>query len=368
MRPLCESPTLVGMMKHWRTSGLGSLAAVVVIAAACTDDSNVVSSEATETGGQAGDDSPATGGVTSGSGGALTGGQGATATGGSDPGGTTSSGGTPSSGGAPTGGTQGDGGTPIGGVAGSGGTADSGGTAGVAGTAGSGGVAGASGAPSTGGTTGIGGSGGAGGAGSDAETRCLDLGGTVQTAMCCQSVGDFPNLCSPGPCGCAPEYSQEIKVCSCPGNRCFNGEYCLQLDPGQVYVLWQAPGGAAGTGPALELLEDGTLRLWEQTAALTAHDTTGWDYEFSLGFEEQLELVNLLSDVDYAALPHPATGWECYPSYHFESSAQSAVSLDYGSASALRPELDAVYVWLDAFVTARAPDYQSWLPSSYCEF
>jgi hypothetical protein len=351
--------------------------AVVLLATACTDDSNVVSSEANETGGQAGDNSPSTGGVVSSSGGARTGGQGGsvtggtlstggTATGGSNPGGTTASGGTPPSGGAPTGGIQGDGGTPTGGVAGSGGTTGSGGTSGAGGTVGSGGVAGESGAPNTGGTTDTGGAGGAGGSVSDLETRCLELGGTIQSALCCQATGDFPNLCLTGPCGCAPEYSREIRICSCPENRCFNGEYCLEQDPGQVYVLWQAPGGVAGTGPALELLEDGTLRLWEQTSALSARDTAGWDYEFALSFDEQLEIVNLLSDVDYSALPHPGTGGECYPSYYFESTVQPSVSLSYANASALQPELDAVYVWLDAFVAAHAPDYQSWLPSTYC--
>jgi hypothetical protein len=185
--------------------------------------------------------------------------------------------------------------------------------------------------------------------------------------MCCQAVGDFPNLCLDGPCGCPTEYSHEVKICSCPDNRCFNGQYCLRQDPGQVYVLWQAPGGGAGTGPALELLEDGTLRLWEQTTEFAPRDTTGWDHEFSLTFNEQLELVNLLSDVDYASLPHPATGGECYPSYYFASTVQSTVTLDYGKASALSPEFDTVYAWLDAYITTNAPDYQSWRPSSYCE-
>jgi len=367
------------MTQNWRMHGLGSLVAVVVLATACGDDSNVVSSEANETGGTAGNDSPGTGGTASETGGAPAGGRGGSATGGSvatggnaaggsNPGGSPASGGIVGSGGAPTGGTQGDGGAPTGGIAGNGGTTDSGGTAGAGATAPSGGAGGESGSPSTGGTTGSGGDGGAGGAVSDDERRCLDGGGTVLTGLCCQAVGDFPNQCLDGGCSCAPENSHEVKVCSCPDNRCFDGEYCLRQDPGQVYVLWKAPGGAAGTGPALELLEDGTLRLWEQTSGLTPHGTADWDYEFTLSHNEQLELVNLLSDIDYGSLPHPEAGGECYPTYYFESTVQSTVTLGYGSASALSPEFDTVYGWIDAYITANAPDYQAWPPSSYCLF
>lgn len=366
-------------MKNWQILGLGSLVAVIVLATACTDDSNVVSSETDETGGRAGSGASGTGGNVSGTGGALTGGQagnvsggavstGGEATGGSDSGGSSTSGGVVGSGGAPTGGVLGDGGSPTGGVAGGGGTADSGGTAGTGAMAPSGGFAGSSGAPGTGGSSDSGGQGGAGGSISDDEARCLELNGTVQTALCCEGTGDFPNQCLTGPCGCAPDNSHEIKVCQCPDNRCFDGQYCLRQDPGQVYVLWKAPGGAAGTGPALELVEDGTLRLWEQTSGQAAHGTTGWDYELSLTSSEQLQLANLLSDIDYGSLPHPETGFECYPSYHFESTAAATVDLNYASATALTPEFDAVYAWLDSYIATNAPDYEGWLPSSYCDF
>ena len=35
---------------------------------------------------------------------------------------------------------------------------------------------------------------------------------------------------------------------------------------GAGYLLWQAPGGKAGTGPALEVRADGTVRFWKEAS------------------------------------------------------------------------------------------------------
>ncbi|NYZ76090.1 serpin family protein [Candidatus Micrarchaeota archaeon] len=51
------------------------------------------------------------------------------------------------------------------------------------------------------------------------EEACIIAGGNVTTQLCCKSVGDFPNTCSIGACGCSPENSHEVKVCDC-------GQYC----------------------------------------------------------------------------------------------------------------------------------------------
>jgi hypothetical protein len=64
---------------------------------------------------------------------------------------------------------------------------------------------------------------------SSATQGCLDSGGTVTTAMCCLSTGDFPNTCAVGACGCAPEYSHEVKICNCGPDKCFNGSECVPL-------------------------------------------------------------------------------------------------------------------------------------------
>ena len=58
------------------------------------------------------------------------------------------------------------------------------------------------------------------------EATCTNSGGTVSTALCCASTGDFPNMCTTGPCGCAPSSSHDVKICQCPGGKCFDGTKC----------------------------------------------------------------------------------------------------------------------------------------------
>ena len=57
--------------------------------------------------------------------------------------------------------------------------------------------------------------------------NCEASGGTIETAMCCESADDFPSTCLIGACGCAPDYSHEVAVCTCPDGMCFNGNECV---------------------------------------------------------------------------------------------------------------------------------------------
>ena len=59
------------------------------------------------------------------------------------------------------------------------------------------------------------------------EQACTASGGTVQTALCCSSAGDFPNNCLIGACGCSPDNSHNVKVCACPEGKCFDGTACV---------------------------------------------------------------------------------------------------------------------------------------------
>ena len=59
-----------------------------------------------------------------------------------------------------------------------------------------------------------------------AEARCVAAGGTVTMQLCCQATNDFPNLCTVGPCGCAPMNSHMVKVCRCLESKCWNGTTC----------------------------------------------------------------------------------------------------------------------------------------------
>jgi hypothetical protein len=61
-----------------------------------------------------------------------------------------------------------------------------------------------------------------------AEAGCAASGGRVETAPCCGSVGDFPDTCLVGACGCAPSASHAVRVCRCPEGRCFDGAGCVR--------------------------------------------------------------------------------------------------------------------------------------------
>ena len=59
------------------------------------------------------------------------------------------------------------------------------------------------------------------------EQNCLGSGGTVTSAMCCASTGDFPDTCGVGACGCSPDASHEVRFCDCGAGICFNGNACV---------------------------------------------------------------------------------------------------------------------------------------------
>jgi hypothetical protein len=63
---------------------------------------------------------------------------------------------------------------------------------------------------------------------SPAEQGCLTSDGTVTTAMCCASTGDFPDTCAIGVCGCTPDASHAVRVCSCAAGSCFDGGGCVR--------------------------------------------------------------------------------------------------------------------------------------------
>ena len=59
------------------------------------------------------------------------------------------------------------------------------------------------------------------------DENCLNSGGSIGAASCCQSSGDFPNNCAIGACGCAPASSHQVKTCNCGEGKCFDGNSCV---------------------------------------------------------------------------------------------------------------------------------------------
>jgi len=54
------------------------------------------------------------------------------------------------------------------------------------------------------------------------QQGCLASGGTLSTIRCCTGAPQFPDTCSIGPCGCAPDLSTEVSVCDCGQAACFD--------------------------------------------------------------------------------------------------------------------------------------------------
>ncbi|MFH1559591.1 MAG: hypothetical protein ABIC19_03685, partial [Patescibacteria group bacterium] len=75
----------------------------------------------------------------------------------------------------------------------------------------------------------------------DRELACIDSGGSVSTGLCCESAGDFPGNCAIGACGCAPEYSHEVKICGCGKDKCFDGKKCSYFVPPTSYHIENPP-------------------------------------------------------------------------------------------------------------------------------
>ncbi len=56
----------------------------------------------------------------------------------------------------------------------------------------------------------------------DLAALCTSTGGLVDSGLCCASVGDFPDSCQTGACGCSPGNSHTVATCSCPQGECFS--------------------------------------------------------------------------------------------------------------------------------------------------
>lgn len=61
------------------------------------------------------------------------------------------------------------------------------------------------------------------------EKSCLNSGGTLTTASCCQTANNFPNTCLIGACGCSSDNSRQVKICDCGEGKCFDGEKCVAI-------------------------------------------------------------------------------------------------------------------------------------------
>ena len=119
---------------------------------------------------------------------------------------------------------------------------------------------------------------------------------------------------------------------------------------------------SSGVGAALELLPDGTVNLWAGTTVLCPHQASSPITVLKPTPDQFRALFTLLTNVAYANLPHSGDGQDGQNRFYFEACPSCApVSITYKNSAELRPELDAVYQWLQQNLTT-----QIRLPGGYC--
>ena len=290
-------------------------------------------------------------------------------------GGTTGTGGRPGTGGA--GGTTGTGGKPgTGGVFTDGGAPGSGGKTGFGGTVGTGGLTGSGGVTGTGGSTNK-------TCGGIAAVTCA-AGRFCDLASNCGKISDATGICQltgPG-VGCTAVYNP---VCGCDGktypsdcDRAVAGVLkasdgvCATSDGGAVtyptaYLGWQAPGGVAGTGPAVVISGAGWADTWTNVTGFSPEtppsSATG---TYTLTSAQTDDLFSRLAALNTTSLPHATTGFvECYPTLYYRlCTGCTTTTLNYSIPAQVSPEMDSVWLWFDQFLGGTAATN----PRNYCSF
>lgn len=179
------------------------------------------------------------------------------------------------------------------------------------------------------------------------------------------------------PCGVAERYTHPDAT----DGTCFVCHPCTEgcevpheddgpmLSGSGAHLSWQAPGGAAGYGPAITVTEDGTgggtLRVWDTAVWFEPASTPDEppDETVELSFVELDQLFLRLEAADTDELPHDGPAAECYPIvYARECESCPVLRIEYSTADQVRPELDCVAEW----IATQLPE-GSRSPAAHCD-
>jgi hypothetical protein len=246
------------------------------------------------------------------------------------------------------------------------------------------------GAPGSGGRTGAGGATGTGGntsgiCGGTAATTCA-TGYFCDLASSCGQVANATGTCViTGPdIGCL---TVVIPVCGCDG-KTYNNDCdrtrvgmlkasdgaCTSRDAGattypNAYLAWEAPGGFAGTGPAVVVSGKGWADTWDNTPGFSSSPETppsSATGTYTLTRAQTDDLFARVALVNMSSLPHPSSlGYECSPRLYFRlCEGCTATTLPYAVPQELEPEMDPVWLWFDQFLGSSAMTN----PRNYCNW
>lgn len=213
-------------------------------------------------------------------------------------------------------------------------------------------------------------------------TRCVFIAGlcgdgargTCQNTAGCESLPVAPEYCGCDgttfviPSACPPErpYASAGACPSVDGGVSTDAPTADVSTPdgGRPYatarMTWEAPGGFAGTGPAVEVLGDGTVNVWRSTRGFgTTMPEPDETLHVSLPAVD--DLFSKWEAVALDRLPHgPMRSADCYPRAAVTLCERCDVrELRYQHPDQLSPEMADVWAWF----MVNTPET---LPSTFC--
>lgn len=211
-------------------------------------------------------------------------------------------------------------------------------------------------------------------AGSDVRA---DAGSSCATAVEGAACSMEGQSCG-GPCA---DPCQFCNILRCEGGRwtrleifpmpCIDGGADAGADVAvgsQARMLWQSPGGFAGTGPAVMVDGDGTVRIWDSTHGVDLASPSAPTRTLTVTPSAAAALFTRWASVDRTGLPHAGGSADCYGRASYRACADASCRVEtvmFNTAAQITPEMNPVRQWFDDNIIG---EMTAAYPRSYCSF